>query len=761
MWPPYIEQPHIPPPPQQKLLATAGPPAPLITPALPVAPRSPASVPEGNTLKIPKVSRAPQLADFLTHTPREAEARVSDFRQRSPGDGTPATQPTAAFLSYDNHNLYVVFECTDEAGKIRAHMSKRDDIGDDDQVAVYLDTFRDGQRAYVFSANPYGIQNDAVLTEGGGSDSKFDTLWYTEAKLIDNGYVVWMAIPFKSVRFTGQDIQNWGIALPRSLVRRNEGSIWPFISKKRERFIKYFAGMEGMQDISPGRNVQLIPYINAARAQTLAPQGLVGDHDIRGGVDGKAVFRNALTLDFTVNPDFSQVESDDPQVTINQRYEVYFPEKRPFFLENSAYFQTPFNLFFSRRIVDPEFGARLTGKVGDWALGFMGTDDRATGQTQSAGSPYFGDRSKIGIFRVQREFKNQSHIGAFATSNDFGSSWNRVAAVDARINMTPNWYVSGQLVKSFDRQLNGTETSGTAAKADLTYVDRHLSYTGDYTDLTPDFKAPLGFIRRVDLRQTSQYVGYFWQPEDQKVLSFGPAISYLMDWDHPGNFRTGRSMPISASTSPARSDSTPPATMRSSGISARAIGTREAASRSMRIPSAGCPSTAGSDGNGHQLHTGRRGGSIPRLQHGCKLGFTLRPSPSLTFTQYYYYTRLGTRTNTLPMGAQPGSLFNNHLLRWKFNYQFSKALSVRTIVDYYALLPNPSLFYSDKYKQLTGDVLFTYLINPGTALYFGYNNRYENLMIDPTIPPALRRIAAINDLSSRQFFVKLSYLLRF
>src|SRR5437763_15182147 len=145
--------------------------------------------------------------------------------------------------------------------------------------------------------------------------------------------------------------------------------------------------MDGLNEISPGRNLQLIPYVNAARAQTLAPQGLVGDHDIRGGVDGKAVFRNALTLDFTVNPDFSQVESDDPQVTINQRYEVYFPEKRPFFLENAAYFQTPYNLFFSRRIVDPEFGARLTGKLGQWALGVMATDDRAPSGTMSADDP--------------------------------------------------------------------------------------------------------------------------------------------------------------------------------------------------------------------------------------------------------------------------------------------------------------------------------------------------------------------------------------
>jgi hypothetical protein len=145
----------------------------------------------------------------------------------------------------------------------------------------------------------------------------------------------------------------------------------------------------------------------------------------------------------------------------------------------------------------------------------------------------------------------------------------------------------------------------------------------------------------------------------------------------------------------------------------------------------------------------------------ANLGFTLRPSPSLTFTQYYYYSRLGSRANTLPVGERPGSLFNNHLLRWKVNYQFSKAFSLRTIVDYYGLLPNPSLFNSDKYKQLTGDILFTYLINPGTALYIGYNNRYENVLLDPSIPPGLRRIAAINDLTSRQFFIKLSYLLRF
>jgi hypothetical protein len=326
-------------------------------------------------LRIPRVSRAPKLEEFLNGATREAETTVTGFRQREPGDGVPVSQATAAYLSYDDKNLYIVFVCKDEPNKIRARLAKREDILSDDLVGVYLDTFHDRQHAYLFATNPLGVQLDAIKTEGQDTDYSFDTLWHSEGRLTPEGFIVWIAIPFKSLRFSNAPTQTWGIALVRTVVRNNEFSFWPYITRRVEGFAQQLATLEGLEGISLGRNLQFIPYGIFTRAHFLDTQApeFRTQTDGRPGLDAKIVLRDALTIDVALNPDFSQVESDEPQVTINQRFEVFFPEKRPFFIENAGFFQTPENLFFSRRIADPQFGVRLTGKVGRWALGALGS----------------------------------------------------------------------------------------------------------------------------------------------------------------------------------------------------------------------------------------------------------------------------------------------------------------------------------------------------------------------------------------------------
>src|SRR5919106_772797 len=236
----------------------------------------------------------------------------------------------------------------------------------------------DRERAYVFMANPLGVQLDGIVTEGQDDDLRFDAVWHTEGRITQNGYVVRMVIPFRNLRFPNASAQRWGIALARITPRDGEESYWPAVTKRVQGLVPQFATLHGLADISPARNVQVNPYTTLARARFLDEDAAAfrTDGDQALGVDAKAVVRDALTLDVTVNPDFSQVETDDPQVTINERFQVFFPEKRPFFIENAGYFQTPVNLLFSRRIVDPGAGLRLTGKVGPWAVGAIAIDDR-------------------------------------------------------------------------------------------------------------------------------------------------------------------------------------------------------------------------------------------------------------------------------------------------------------------------------------------------------------------------------------------------
>ena len=721
------------------------------------APNPPTAVESPRTLTIPRASHPPRIEEFLHGALPRPGVRVTGFRQREPGDGVPVSEPTTAWLSYDDRNLYVVFVCQEEPARLRANMAKREDISNDDQVAVYLDTFRDLQHAYLFQVNPLGIQADAIFTEGQKDpDFTFDTLWYSEGRLTEDGYVASISIPFKSLRFANETEQTWGIALLRTIPRNNETSYWPYVTARTKGILQQLARMDGLSGISPGRNLQLIPYGTFTNDRLLnsSQPGLATQNDARAGMDAKAVLGNALTLDVTLNPDFSQVESDDPQVTVNQRYEVVFPEKRPFFLENASYFQTPISLVFSRRIVDPEFGAKLTGKIGHWDLGVLASDDRAPGGSVSIGDPQYGSRAADGILSLRREFGNQSSAGMLATTQDLGSSSNRVVSFDTRLRLAPTWFFTGQAVRSYDRRAGSSRTQGSAYLADLLRSGRHFTYEASYTDYSPDFEAKLGYIKRVDLRQTEHYAGYLWKPEGGRILDFGPSVAGSVDWDHRGVLQdwygsTGFSMDFKGP----------------SGFKATRY---EYFERYLDHPFRYDKNNLyfytgwlrwlylyGTLNRGSGVNYDPAGTLIPFLGKtvDASFGMTLRPKPRLKLDEIYYYDRFESFSGPV--------VYTNHLWRTKLNYQFTRALSLRGIVDYYAVLPNAGLIRQERYKQLTGDILLTYLLNPGTALYIGYNNRHENLALDPEMPFTLRRYGSPNYLTNSQIFIKLSYLLRF
>ncbi len=758
--------PPVPPP----AVALVRPPplAPAPASAPPILPTKPAET--GRRVRIPRVSRPPKLEDFLNGVSREAEAVITDFRQRSPGDGPPISQPTGAYLSYDRENIYAIFVCRDDPERVRARMAKREDISDDDRVAVYLDTFHDRQRAYVFASNPLGVQQDSVTTEGQSADLRFDTLWHSAGRLTADGYVVWMSIPFKSLRFSGDPEQVWGVALARSIYRNNELYLWPYITRRVPGFVQQMADLEVIEQVSPSRNLQFIPYGTFTHARLLDSglPGYVTKRDWRGGLDTKVVLRNALSLDLTLNPDFSQVESDDPQVTINQRFEVFFPEKRPFFLENAGFFQTPMNLFFSRRIIDPEFGGRLTGKLGRWVVGALAADDRAPGSQRSAGDALAGEHAMNGAVRVQREFGSQSNFGVLAASRDFGPSWNRVFAIDTRLRLHPNWFLTAQAVRSYDRALDGTERQGPAYQAELSRSGRHFTYSGSFHDLSPDFRSRLGFIRRVDVRDTVHYVSYYWQPEKSRVLNFGPSFSTGANWDRHGklqdlysnlDFTMDFRGPFGFNVSRYEAyefyvwDPQKPG----NGFRRRTTGL------SFYTSTVRWLTLSGSYYRGTGINYSPAAGLDPFLANSSisSFGVTLRPTPRFRLDEAYSFARLGTRRGSPEAGSGAPSIFNNHLFRTRLNYQFTRALSVRTIVDYYGTLTNPTLIRDDTFKRLSGDILVTYLLNPGTALYFGYTDRFDNVALDYSLNPALRSSRSPGTSTGRQFFIKISYLLRY
>ena len=723
--------------------------------------------PPGGNIAIPRVTRPPALDDFLKGTPREAEAVVTGFVQRDPADGAPSSQKTTAYLSYDATHIYIVFVCDDTApDKVRARLTRREDITSDDIVGVLLDTFHDRRRAYEFFANPLGVQLDGIATEGQNDDFSFDALWQSDGRVTPTGYVVWIAIPFKSLRFSRDAVQTWGIGLLRSIPRASELSFWPYVTKRISGFAQQLGTMTGLGAISPGRNAQVLPYGVFASARFLedapAASGYRTKNDLRAGLDAKMVLRDAFTLDVALNPDFSQVESDEPQVTVNQRFEVFFPEKRPFFIENAAFFETPQSLLFSRRVADPQLGLRLTGKVGKWAVAGLAADDRAPGRRAAKDDPLFDKRAGVGVLRVQREFARQSSIGAMVTSRDIGATSNRVASIDTRLRLGKNWTGTAQAMASDTREAGGRRLSAPAYHASLLHQGQHLFSVVRYDDFSPDFRAQLGFIRRVDLREFSQFTEYVFRPKNSRVLSFGPNGSASVLFDHAGQ-RQDRAI-------------NPGFRVEFKGQTNVHVGARDTLQRfggrdfSTRTleGSFGTSWLKWLDINGFvQGGTDVNFFPAPGLEpfggnsRFAQIRATVRPTSQLRLDQTYIYSRLDVPPRPAADVRAGARIYANHLWRSRATYQFTRRLSLRGIVDYNAVLPDAALIGLEREKRLTGDVLGTYVINPWTAIYIGYTDGYANLAFDPARAGTLRRTNAIDLSTGRQFFVKTSYLFNF
>jgi hypothetical protein len=723
------------------------------------------------TLSIPRVARPPELRDFVGDS-RVAEGvtlggfpgsdalgaavQVTEFRQREPGDGVAVSQSTTAYLGYDHENLYVVFVCRDDPAKVRANITRREDIDNDDQVVVYLDTFHDRKRAYMFMINPRGIQRDGILTEGQDEDLSFDAIWTSEGRLTDDGYAVRAAIPFRSLRFSNSSQQTWGVALGRVIQRTNEEAYWPHITKQVKGFVPQFATLNGLTQISPGRNVQLNPYSVVARARVFDDDipARVTQEEERIGLDAKVVVRDAVTLDATVNPDFSQVESDDPQPTVNERFEVFFPEKRPFFIENAGYFQTPVNLVFTRRIVDPGVGLRSTGKSGRWAFGAFAMNDRAAVEPDE---PAAGLDAWVGAVRLQREIGKESTVGVLATNRTFESSskFDRMFSADWRWRLGKTWALVGQVMRSEVREHDGARSSGRGAFGEVSREGRHFDYSGRYLELTPEFAAPLGFVSRVGFRQTEHESEYNFRP-DGTVVSWGPKVATLFNWDHSTGRLQDREIDVAAQ-------------VELRGDTEIEIGRIEAFERFEELefrPYANKVelSTEPLKWLGAELDF-EWGTAVnhdppdevaPFLGRAVEAELTLkfRPTPRLSFDESFIHSSLRTKPGSV-------SVFTERRLRSRLNYQFSRSLSLRTIVDFQSEDANPALFDEDERDREWGiDLLLTYLVNPGTALYVGYTDEYENLMV-PSGSPDVVRTRAPRFSVGRQVFLKGAYLWRF
>lgn len=758
-----------------------------------VTPAPPKAQPPAE-FKVPLLTEGLKLSDFAGMQPRpalmEKLSRVSGFLENTPVDGASASEQTDVWIGHTRSTLYFVFICHDRTpSAIRGHLARRENIAGDDTVSVILDPFEDRQRGVMFELNPAGVQADAAWTDStssdysGASDYSYDQVWDSETRITSSGWMALMAIPFRSLRFRTTS-QDWGVVFMRNLPRNSEVDFWPRVSPSTAGVLSQEGTMHGIEGVTGSHNFQLNPYglvqneRELLNLDPLHPYISSRHFEGTGGGEAKYILKDSIVFDGTINPDFSDVESDQPQFTVNQRYPVYFPELRPFFLENANYFATPILLVYTRNIVHPEFGIRLTGKLGRTNLGFLAIDDREPGETFAPGDTLYHQRAKYSLARVSRDVGKNSSVGLIYTDQEFGGGWNRIGGLDFTAHLNNAWSLIGQAVETSTKGPTATSSATTYSAGPASYFEvqragHAFNLDNVFKDYSSGFQSQLGFIPTTNLYNNQTYATYQWFPKNKLLQSFSLDALQILGWDHQGN-RLYHYSTFSPYFTFARQMALAP----QFGQNSDTLGPQDGYPLTHNVnftENFGGMVVKGSPYKQLQINLiGLRSGNvnynpvaggIPFLLNAEEVQavVTLAPIRQLTADNTY----LLDRDHSVSDGA---FVYESQVFRTKINYQFTRSISARVIAEYDSILANPAETSLIRKKQIGTQALFTWLPHPGTVLYIGYNNDLQNLdrslcnrgldgACDPTNPIPPRASNYLND--GRQIFVKFAYLFRF
>jgi hypothetical protein len=718
----------------------------------------------------------PTLAAHLTH--------ITGFVQTSPVDGKTPENATEVWTGRTRTAIYFVFICHDRSPHaIRSHLARRENVEKDDHVSVLLDPFQDHRLGTLFVINPAGVQGDASYSEDNGSDYSYDQVWDSAARITHNGWVGLISIPYLSLRFR-PGVAKWGVVFERSIPRNSESDYWPRVAADISGKLTQEATLTGLGEAPRSHNIQLNPYAlvqNEHSLRTLDPLNpyfITRKLEGTAGGDAKLVIKDSIVLDATINPDFSQIESDQPQFTVNQRYPVFFPELRPFFLENADYFNTPIDLLYSRNIVHPQLGARATGKIEHTNLGFLAIDDRQPGDIYPPGDPLHGKHALFAVGRVSQNIGRGSSIGLIYTDEEFGGGWNRIGGIDFSARFNDHWSARGQTVASSTRGAASLGSAafysaGPASTLEFTRQGHEFNLDNNLRDFSKGFITQPGFISTANIRSDDNNTHTQFFPKHGPLQSWGIETQNRIAFDHQGNrvyygnqvngvltlARNTVLAPIAGGSSDTLTPAEYPLLTRNRNFSENYVGL---VVRSAPVPQMNFNIITLYSGN---VNYNPVAGAVPSLLHQnfVQAYLTLQPIHPLTIDNTYLLDR--------DRSAKDGALaFINQTLRTKLNYQFTRAFSARVIVEYDSTLVNPAETSLVRSKQVSTSALLTWLPHPGTAIYVGYNDQLANL--DRTLcsrgpggqcNPTYAILPHSNQYleNGRQFFVKASYLLRF
>ena len=714
------------------------------------------------TINAVRTSTPPDVDGRLDDVVWRNAVRITEFVQTTPVEGAPATEDTEVYIAYDNSDIYFGFYVHySDPSLIRANRVDRDRIMFDDKMSVYFDTFLDQQRAFVFSVNGYGIQGDSLMGGRGGfgggggrggggfggvprGDSSWDALFDSAGGLVADGWTAEISIPFKSLRYPSRgsgEPHTWGLQIARSIGSKDETVVWSPVSRGISGFLTQMGVLQDMTSLSTSRNLEILPTFTGIQVGSLdTTTGVFADNDVapEGGINVKYGVTSNLTADFTVNPDFSQIESDRPQIEVNRRFPLFFSELRPFFLEGQEVFSTrgPANLVHTRTIVDPRYGGKLTGKVGKMTLGVLVADDEAPGKRDDPADPAFGQTAQFFIGRVRYDMYSESYIGAIVTDREFMDAYSRVAGIDGRFRLGQTNDFDFRLVQSSTRGEDGTELSGPTFNARFGHNGRNLRYSVSHSSVDPDFRTETGFVRRTDTRNTNTNASYRWWPESW-LVNWGPRVGYSRNYNFDGvledegidgglNFSFARNIGVGIN---ANRDMA-----RFGGINFWGWQYRTF----FQVNTSRVVGVGGGFNWGDQINFFSVPPFLGRSTGGRAMIF-LRPFSRLQ-------SNISANLSRLVDPRTDAEVFDVKIFRTETTYQFTERLLLRNIME-----------YNTFDRRLDANLLVTYRVNSGTVFFVGYDDHYEQgNRIDPLLFPT-------NEFrqTNRAFFTKFSYLFRY
>jgi hypothetical protein len=794
---------------------------------------------------VPKIEKPPVIDGKLDDEVWKNGVVFKDFYQRSPGDNTAPSKPTEVIMAYDAQFLYFAFRCYDEPDKVRASLAKRDNVFGEDNVRIFLDTFNDQRRAYILGFNPFGIQQDAIFTEGVSEDYNFDIVMESKGVMTPDGWTVEVAVPFKSLRYTAGKDKVWGIHIFRNIDRFNdELDSWMPNNRDNPAILNQAGHITGLDGILTQRQLEITPSLTISetgkRLRTFSLAQLSSDPslvdpghfvnkpiDIDPGLTVKVGITPTITLDAAFNPDFAQVEADSAVILANQRFPIFFPEKRPFFLEGVDYFQSPLNVVHTRTIVDPDFAVKLTGKEGRNTFAaliasdsFPGGDsrfpeeDRVEPAFADAFGKYFDKNSFVGVLRLKRDIGKESSVGLIATHYSFPDNYNTVGGIDGRFRLNQKTIFQFQVLgtrshrpffnPNFLRNIEAgmqfpEETQVVADRIGdglgyywlYDYTGRNFGWFVSGIGRTSDYRANVGFTRRTNTNLNELFFRFSSEPQPKAKYIIKKQLNNYnsINYDNKGrlqNYFNEIVLSLNLQHS----------TFAQSGINygyERLFEEEFGFNRRQGTGTGGAffgPDAERSTYRKQWWGYAERNfnkklyaymflahtwgatdfdfGALPKYSRvspaalllgpfaptdpgagnafDVDTGFTYKPTNPLNISLSYVKSRL-VRSDTERVA------FDDNIWSLKGTYQFTRFTFARVRVDYDSLAAG-----------VQGQALFGWTPNPGTAFYVGYNDAFNyngfNTMNPETIVFDHRFFERGINRSSREFFIKMSYLFR-